>query len=56
MVSAARKICVRRDTHDTDQERRATTLTTDEIAAVGAAFGTETRDFTTLALDTYCSV
>jgi len=55
VISAARKICGRRDSHDTDQERRATALTSDEIAAVGAAFGTETRDFTTLALETYCS-
>jgi len=55
VISAARKICGRRDSHDTDQERRATALTSDEIAAVGAAFGAETRDFTTLALETYCS-
>jgi hypothetical protein len=55
VISAARKICDRRDSHDTDQERRATALTSNEIAAVGAAFGAETRDFTTLALKTYCS-
>lgn len=55
LVSAARKICDRRVLNDTDQERRATALTTSEIAAVGTAFGADTRDFTTLALDTYCS-
>jgi hypothetical protein len=55
VVSAARKICDRRIIHDTDRERRATALTIDEISAVGAAFGTDTRDFTTLALETYCS-
>jgi hypothetical protein len=55
VVSAARKICDRRVIHDTDRERRATALTIDEISAVGAAFGADTRDFTTLALETYCS-
>lgn len=55
VVSAARKICDRRVLNNTDQERRATALTTSEIAAVGTAFGADTRDFTTLALDTYCS-
>jgi hypothetical protein len=55
VISAARKICERRVTHETDQERRATALSSDEIAAVSTAFGTETRDFTTLALETFCS-
>ena len=55
VISAARKICDRRITHDTDQERRATALNSDEIAAVGTAFGADTRDFTTLALKTFCS-
>jgi hypothetical protein len=55
VVSAARKICDRKLIHETDRERRATALTSDEIAAVGAAFGAETRDFTALALKTYCS-
>lgn len=55
LVSAARKICDRRVIHETDRERRATALTSDEIAAVGAVFGADTRDFTTLALKTYCS-
>jgi hypothetical protein len=30
-------------------------LTSAELAAVGAVFGSRTRDFTALALDTYCS-
>ena len=55
MISAARKICDRRAAHDTDQERRATALSSDEISAVGTAFGADTRDFTTLALKTFCS-
>jgi hypothetical protein len=55
VISAARKICDRRITHDTDRERRATALNSDEIAAVGTAFGADTRDFTTLALKTFCS-
>jgi hypothetical protein len=55
VVSAARKICDRRLIHDSVQERRATALTSDEIAAVAVAFGAETRDFTALALKTYCS-
>jgi len=55
VVSAARKICDRRVLNETDRERRATALTSDEIAAVGTAFGADTRDFTTLALKTYCS-
>jgi hypothetical protein len=55
VISAARKICERRVTHETDQERRATALSSDEIAAVGTAFGADTRDFTTLALETFCS-
>ncbi len=55
VVSAARKICDRRVINNTEQERRATALTTYEIAAVGTAFGADTRDFTALALDTYCS-
>ena len=55
VISAARKICDRRTTHETDQERRATALNSDEIAAVGTAFGADTRAFTTLALKTFCS-
>ncbi len=55
VLSAARKICDRKITHDTIRERRSTALTSAELAAVGAVFGPRTRDFTALALDTYCS-
>ena len=54
VLSAARKICDRKVTHDTVRERRSTALTSAELAAVGAVFGPRTRDFTALALDTYC--
>jgi hypothetical protein len=56
LVTAARKICDRRYAgHISDEDRRATALTSAEIGAVGAAFGADTRDFTSLALKTYCS-
>jgi len=56
LVTAARKICDRRYAgHISDADRRATALTSAEIGAVGAAFGADTRDFTSLALKTYCS-
>ena len=55
VLSAARKICDRKVTHETIRERRSTALTSAELAAVGAVFGPRTRDFTALALDTYCS-
>ena len=55
VLSAARKICDRKVAHDTLQERRSTALTSAELAAVDAVFGAETRDFTALALDAYCS-
>lgn len=55
VLSAARKICDRKVSHDTIRERRSTALTSQELAAVDAVFGPETRDFTALALDTYCS-
>ena len=55
VLSAARKVCDRKVTHETIRERRSTALTSQELAAVGAAFGAKTREFTALALDTYCS-
>ena len=56
LVTAARKICDRRYAgHISNEDRRATALTSAEIGAVGAAFGADTRDFTSLALKTYCS-
>lgn len=53
-VSAARKICDRKDNHATAEQRRATRLSSTEIAAVGQAFGDDVRVFTDLALTTYC--
>ncbi len=53
-VSAARKICDRKDDHTTTAQRRATRLSTAEIAAVEQAFGGDVRGFTDLALTTYC--
>ena len=53
-VSAARKICDRKDNHSTAEQRRATRLSSAEIAAVGQAFGDDVRGFTDLALTTYC--
>jgi hypothetical protein len=41
--------------HSTTAERRATALTTDELDAVNQSFAGDSRAFTTLALDTYCS-
>jgi hypothetical protein len=55
VLSAARKVCDRTITHDTIRERRSTALSSEELAAVGAVFGPRTRDFTALALETYCS-
>lgn len=54
IVSAARKLCDRRDTHATAAQRRATTLSTKELHAVQQTFTADTRGFTALALDTYC--
>jgi hypothetical protein len=53
-VSAARKICDRKDNHATTEQRRATRLSSAEIAAVGQAFGGDVRGFTEIALTTYC--
>jgi hypothetical protein len=55
VLSAARKICARKLSHNTLEERRSTALSSAELAAVDAVFGAETRDFTALALDTYCT-
>jgi hypothetical protein len=54
VVSAARKICERRESHGTAAERRATALSSAELGAVQQAFPDDARAFTTLALDTYC--
>lgn len=54
VLSAARKICDRRESHGTVPERRATALSAEELAAIQQSFATDVRGFTTLALDTYC--
>lgn len=54
VVSAARKICDRRESHSTAPERRASALSLEELGAVQQAFATDVRGFTELALDTYC--
>ena len=54
VLSAARKICDRRESHDSAPERRATALSADELGAIQQSFATDVRGFTSLALDTYC--
>jgi hypothetical protein len=54
LLSAARKICERREHHDTVAERRATRLRPEEIDAVRQTFARDVRGFMTLALQTYC--
>ena len=54
VVSAARKLCVRRDGR-TYVERRAGALTSDELAAVKRSFGDDSQGFIALATDAYCS-
>jgi hypothetical protein len=54
LVSAARKICDRRESHSTDAQRRATALSPAELGAVQQTFATDVRGFTSLALATYC--
>ena len=54
VLSAARKICDRRESHDTAPERRATALSAEELGAIQQSFATDVRGFTSLALDTYC--
>ena len=54
VVSAARKICDRRENHSTVAQRRATALSPEELGAVQQTFATDVRGFTSLALDTYC--
>lgn len=54
VVSAAHKICDRRESHSTVAERKATALSLEELGAVQQTFATDVRGFTALALDTYC--
>jgi hypothetical protein len=54
LVSAARKICERRESHETAAQRRATALSIEELRSVARTFGDDARGFTSLALETYC--
>ena len=54
VVSAARKICQRRDGR-TYVQRRGATLTSDELAAVKRSFGDDSQGFIAVATDTFCS-
>ena len=54
VVSAARKICQRRDGR-TYVQRRGGTLTSDELAAVKRSFGDDSQGFIALATDAYCA-
>ena len=55
LVSAARKICERRENHSTVAQRRATALSSQELSTVTDTFAGNARSFTTLALETYCA-
>jgi hypothetical protein len=55
LVSAARKICERRANHATVAQRRATAMSSEELATVEKVFGQDSRSFTVLALHNYCS-
>lgn len=55
VVSAAQKICARKETHSTIADRKATALSSAELGAVTASFTDDARGFTDLALQTYCS-
>jgi Protein of unknown function (DUF732) len=54
LVSAAHKLCDRRQNHATVAQRRATRLSSQELDAVERTFPGDTRGFTVLALRTYC--
>jgi len=54
LLQAARKICDRKLNHDTVAERRASALTPEDIDAVERTFAHDARQFTNLALETYC--
>ena len=53
MASAARKLCQRRDSR-TYGERRAATLTSEELDAVKRSVADDSQGFITLATNTYC--
>jgi hypothetical protein len=53
LVSAARKLCVRRD-GQTYTQRRTGALNSDELEAVRRSFGDDSQAFIKLATRTYC--
>jgi hypothetical protein len=55
LVSAAHKICDRRENHSTVEDRKATALSSEELGVVTNTFAGNARAFTTLALETYCA-
>ncbi|MDT7580122.1 MAG: hypothetical protein QOK35_1386 [Pseudonocardiales bacterium] len=54
LVTAARKICARRQLLASPVERHRAALTLREIDAVSTTFAGDARRFAALALDTYC--
>jgi hypothetical protein len=53
LVSAARKLCVRRESQ-TSLQRRTGTLNSEELGAVERSFGGDSQAFIKLATRTYC--
>jgi hypothetical protein len=53
LVSAARKLCKRRDTQSYEK-RRTATLNSDELEAVQRSFGGDSQAFIKLATRSYC--
>jgi Protein of unknown function (DUF732) len=54
VLSAAHKLCERRDVSVSSAERRASTLTPEEIEAVRKTFGDDSEAFIKVATRTYC--
>jgi Protein of unknown function (DUF732) len=54
VLSAAHKLCERRDVSVSSAERRASTLTPEEIDAVRKTFGDDSAAFIKVATRTYC--
>jgi hypothetical protein len=54
VVSAAHKLCERREDAVSSAQRRASALTADEIEAVRRTFGDDAQAFMQVALRTYC--
>ena len=54
VVEAAQKLCERRDNTVSNADRRASTLTPEEIDAVRRTFGDDSESFIKVATRTYC--